>query len=115
MENNTKSLISILLMVTITWAVGHTNYQASDKISVVNKMATASIYSKPGSVKKTILLEHILSPQDSRFINNNSQSNHYLFPIDDNSNVWQLYLHCFCLCYNVYRHIRIFIDVCKDI
>jgi hypothetical protein len=56
-ENITNSLISIPWGVEITWAL-LTPKQVTQR-SVVKKIAVASIYSKPNSVKKTLLLDHI--------------------------------------------------------
>ena len=56
-ENLTNSLISIPHGVEITWAM-LTPKQLSPT-SVIRKIAVASIYSKPDSRKKTLLLDHI--------------------------------------------------------
>ena len=56
-ENLTNSLISIPYGVEITWAM-LTPKQISPS-SVIKKIAVASIYSKPDSRKKTLLLDHI--------------------------------------------------------
>ena len=56
-ENLTNSLINIPWGVEITWAM-LTPKQVTPR-SIVKKIAVASIYSKPNSVKKTLLLDHI--------------------------------------------------------
>ena len=56
-ENLTNTLISIPWGVEITWAM-LTPKQVTPR-SIVKKIAVASIYSKPNSVKKTLLLDHI--------------------------------------------------------
>ena len=53
----TNTLISIPWGVEITWAM-LTPKQVTPR-SIVKKIAVASIYSKPNSVKKTLLLDHI--------------------------------------------------------
>ena len=56
-ENLTNSMINIPWGVEITWAM-LTPKQVTPR-SIVKKIAVASIYSKPNSVKKTLLLDHI--------------------------------------------------------
>ena len=56
-ENLTNTLISIPWGVEITWAL-LTPKQVTPR-SIIKKIAVASIYSKPNSVKKTKLLDHI--------------------------------------------------------
>ena len=56
-QNITNTLVSIPYGVEITWAV-LTPKQISQN-SVVKKIVVASIYSKPKSRKKTLLLDHI--------------------------------------------------------
>ena len=56
-KNLTNTEISIPWGVEITWAL-LTPKQVSPT-SIVKKIAVASIYSKPNSVKKTLLLDHI--------------------------------------------------------
>ena len=56
-DNLTNTSISIPWGIEITWAM-LTPKQATSK-SIVQKIAVASIYSKPNSKKKTLLLDHI--------------------------------------------------------
>ena len=56
-QNLTNSLISIPYGVEITWAM--LTPKQVFPTSVVKKIAVASIYCKPGSRKKTLLLDHI--------------------------------------------------------
>ena len=56
-ENLTNTLVSIPYGVEITWAI-LTPKQISPS-SIIKKIAVASIYSKPDSRKKTLLLDHI--------------------------------------------------------
>ena len=56
-QNLTNTLVSIPYGVEITWAI-LTPKQISST-SVIKKIAVASIYSKPKSRKKTLLLDHI--------------------------------------------------------
>jgi hypothetical protein len=56
-QNLTNTLVSIPYGVEVTWALlTPTNISNT---SVVKKIAVASIYSKPSSRKKTLLLDHI--------------------------------------------------------
>ena len=56
-QNLTQSLISIPWGVEIVWCLISTKQITNN--SIVKKIAVASIYSKPDSRKKTVLLDHI--------------------------------------------------------
>ena len=56
-ENLTNTLISIPFGVEITWAL--VSPKELSPSSVIKKIAVASIYSKPDSRKKSLLLDHI--------------------------------------------------------
>ena len=56
-ENITNSLVTIPYGVEIVWAI--LTPKQSSATSIVKKIAVASIYSKPNSRKKTLLLDHI--------------------------------------------------------
>ena len=56
-QNITQSLVSIPWGVEIVWAILTPKNLSND--SVIKKIAVASIYSKPDSRKKTLLLDHI--------------------------------------------------------
>ena len=56
-ENLTKCIVTIPYGVEIVWAI--LTPKQTSATSIVKKIAVASIYSKPNSRKKTLLLDHI--------------------------------------------------------
>ena len=78
-ENLTNTMISIPWGVEITWAM-LTPKQVTPR-SIVKKIAVASIYSKPNSVKKTLLLDHIA--ESYHLLNSKYQSGLYFILAGD--------------------------------